>query len=251
MTMEFIGMKKNRVAIYLFGLLLLLSLTACGPTETANQPEIETLPLEVSVNPQYIIAEGIVLPAKSASLSFINGGVVDEILAEEGDKVKEGDVIAVLSGSEQLNAAVASAEYAVMEAQQNLDNFLEEDALNRANLELTYSQAKVALEDAQDKMNNKEFEPASELTLNGLRADYVQALDFLNDAEEEFNNFFATVTGTPTNINLGTAKNALGFSGRFYADYVINEMFYFNLYSQFKYFHVWILFISHIALISP
>ena len=116
-------MKKERVALYLLGLLLLLSLTACGPTETATQPEIETFPLEVSVNPQYIIAEGIVLPAKSASLSFINGGVVDEILLEEGDNVKEGDVIAALSGSEQLNAAVATAEYAVTEAQQNLDNW--------------------------------------------------------------------------------------------------------------------------------
>jgi HlyD family secretion protein len=187
--MEFIGMKKNRVALYLLGLLLLLSLTACGATDAATQPEIKSLPLEVSVNPQYIIAEGIVLPAKSASLSLINGGVVDEILAEEGDTVKKGDVIAVLSGSEQLNAAVAAAEYAVTQAQQNLDNFLEEDALNRANLELAYSQAKVALEDAQDKMNNKEFEPASELTLNGLRADYVQALDYLNDAEEEFSGY--------------------------------------------------------------
>ena len=183
-------MNKNRISLIALGIFLLVSLTACsGTTETAVQPDIETLPLEVSVNPQYIIAEGVVLPAKSATLSFVNSGVVDEIYIEEGENVKEGDTIARLSGSEQLNAAVATAEYAVMEAQQNLDNFLEEDALNRANLEVAYTKAKVALEDAQDKMNNKEYERASELTLDGLRADYVLALDNLNDAEKEYSGY--------------------------------------------------------------
>lgn len=37
-------------------------------------------------------------------------------------------------------------------------------------------------------------------------------------------------------FNLGVSKNAMGLGGRFYADYVINEMFFFNLYSQFKYY---------------
>ena len=183
-------MKLNRISLLIPGLLLLAGLSACaGTTETAVQPNIEPLPLEVSVNPQYIIAEGVVLPAESATLSFINSGVIDEIYVEEGESVKKGEIIAKLSGSEQLNAAVATAEYGVMEAQQNLDNFLEEDALNRANLEIAYAQSKTALEDAQDKMNNKEFEPASELTLNGLRADFVLALDNLNDAEKEYSGF--------------------------------------------------------------
>jgi hypothetical protein len=56
------------------------------------------------------------------------------------------------------------------------------------------------------------------------------------DAEEEFANFSALTGGTPTATNVGVGKNALGFGGRFYADYVVNEMFFFNLYSQFKYF---------------
>ena len=188
--MEFIGMNKNRMSLIALGFMLFVGLSACSSsTEAAAQPELETLPLEVSVNPQYIIAEGVVLPAKYATLSFINSGVVDEVYVEEGENVKKGDTIAKLSGYEQLNAAVATAEYAVTEAQQNLDNFLEEDALNRANLETAYAKSKIALEDAQDKMNNKEFEPASELTLNGLRADYVLALDNLNDAEEEYSGY--------------------------------------------------------------
>ena len=36
-------------------------------------------------------------------------------------------------------------------------------------------------------------------------------------------------------FNIGVTKNATGLGARFYADYVINDMFFFNLYSQFKY----------------
>jgi HlyD family secretion protein len=187
--MEFVGMKSNRVSLYLLIMLVVISVSACSSSPDAAQPEIDSLPQEVSVNPQYIIAEGVVLPEKSAALSFLSNGVVDEIYFDEGETVKEGEVIARLSGYEQLNVQVATAEYALKDAQLNLDNFLEEDALNRANLEMVYAQAKQALEDAQDKMNNKEFYPATEMTLNGLRADYVLALDNLNDAEKEYSGY--------------------------------------------------------------
>lgn len=61
-------------------------------------------------------------------------------------------------------------------------------------------------------------------------------LAFQYAADEENDNFTATATGTPTETNLGVSKNAYGIGARFYADYVINEMFFFNLYSQYKYF---------------
>lgn len=182
-------MKNNRISLLCLGLLILLSLGACSSTATGVQPEIETLPLDVNVNPQYIIAEGVVLPEKTAALSFMNSGVVDEIYVDEGDSVKKGEEIARLSGHEQLNAQVAAAEYAVMDARLSLDTFLEEDALNRANLEVALAQAKQQLEDAQDAMNSKSLYPASILTLNGLKADFVLALDNLNDAEKEYSGY--------------------------------------------------------------
>ncbi|MCF7948889.1 MAG: hypothetical protein K9M94_09925, partial [Spirochaetia bacterium] len=52
------------------------------------------------------------------------------------------------------------------------------------------------------------------------------------DPEEEA----AKTLGTGDEINLGASKNATGLGARFYADYIINKMFFLNLYSQFKYF---------------
>jgi len=59
---------------------------------------------------------------------------------------------------------------------------------------------------------------------------------FNYDAEQELANFIALTGGSATATNAGVTKNAFGLGGRFYADYVINKMFFFNLYSQFKYF---------------
>jgi len=56
------------------------------------------------------------------------------------------------------------------------------------------------------------------------------------DAEQESADLLTLLGPSPEEVNIGVGKNALGFGGRFYADYVVNEMFFFNLYSQFKYF---------------
>lgn len=60
---------------------------------------------------------------------------------------------------------------------------------------------------------------------------FMLASSFSYDAEEE-----ATNGASGDEFNVGAAKNANGFGARLYADYIFNEMFFFNLYSQFKYF---------------
>ncbi|MBI9051424.1 MAG: HlyD family efflux transporter periplasmic adaptor subunit [Anaerolineaceae bacterium] len=183
-------MNKQRIIFFSIAFFLMISLSACtSGSAAAVQPTNDEVSLQINTNPQFIIAEGIVLPAQSARLSFMNSGVVDEILAKEGDSLKNGDTIARLSGFEQLNAQVATAEFAVLDAQQALDSFMEEDALNRANAELALAQAQQELQDAQDHLKNKDLKPASQLTLDGLQADYVLALENLNDAEDEYRTY--------------------------------------------------------------
>ena len=46
------------------------------------------------------IAGGRVVPLQEASLSFITGGVVDEVLVCEGETVQVGQVLARLTGDE-------------------------------------------------------------------------------------------------------------------------------------------------------
>ena len=182
----------NHQRIILFSAItgFLLLLTACSAQTTAAatvQPTMESTVSSLDTGPQYIIAEGIVLPAQKAMLSFINGGIVKEIHFEEGDSLKKGDIIASLSGYERLNAEVASAELALLDANDKLDTFLKNEAIIRANTELALAEAQLALEDAQDNRNRKDLQRASPTTLDGLRADYVLAVDALKDMEEEYN----------------------------------------------------------------
>jgi multidrug efflux pump subunit AcrA (membrane-fusion protein) len=186
-------MKHHRIILFsaLAGIFLLLS--ACTTQSTATtteQPTAQSTAIDLDaspdIGPEYIIAEGIVLPEQKAMLSFVNGGIVKEIYFEEGDSLKKGDTLASLSGYEQLNAEVASAELALLDAKNKLDTFLENDAINRAKAELKLATMKLELEDALDNRKRMDLARASDTTLDGLRADFVLASDALKEKEEDY-----------------------------------------------------------------
>ena len=97
-------MNKKLVPI-VGGLVLVgLALSACGATPSAAA--------QAAIG---VTAEGRVLPLQSATLSFNVGGQVAEILVNEGDKVKAGDVIVRLK-NDSLRAAVTEAQAGVESA---------------------------------------------------------------------------------------------------------------------------------------
>lgn len=69
--------------------------------------------------PDTVVAEGEVVPARSATLSFPVGGIVREVLVTEGQRVKAGQPLIRLD-SGQLSAAVSQAEAEVRRAQARL-----------------------------------------------------------------------------------------------------------------------------------
>ncbi len=88
-------------------------------------------------------AEGRVLPAQSANLSFNVSGQVAEILIKEGDTVTAGDVIARLK-NDSLRAAVTQAQAGVEAAQAAQTNYQQQ-------LSALIAQAAAALKAAQAK----------------------------------------------------------------------------------------------------
>ncbi|HEX5692056.1 MAG TPA: HlyD family efflux transporter periplasmic adaptor subunit, partial [Roseiflexaceae bacterium] len=70
-----------------------------------------------------IVAEAKVVPARSAALSLRVGGVVAEVLAQEGEHVRAGQTIARLDDAQQ-QARVAAAETKLQQAQASLDKLL-------------------------------------------------------------------------------------------------------------------------------
>jgi len=106
-------MKKS----ILFTLVIIaLLLTACGGTATP----VPTLQ-PVKENRSIVVAEGILLPDPSVELSFVQPGIVAEILVSEGEQVTEGQILARLENSEALQAEVARAEEAYLMAEQSFN----------------------------------------------------------------------------------------------------------------------------------
>lgn len=95
-----------------------LFLGACsGAGNAAATPEA----VPTALADKTIVAEGKVEPIQFAEIAFNGGGVVSEVLVEEGQSVKAGDVLVKLGNSESYKAEVARAEEALILAQRAFD----------------------------------------------------------------------------------------------------------------------------------
>ena len=103
-----------------FGLILLITagLTACA---TQNQTIIEAtdIPIVTKSDANVVIAEAILIAAEKRMLSFESAGVLLEIMVDEGDDVKEGEVLAVLDPADA-QLAVRQAETGLQQAEAQL-----------------------------------------------------------------------------------------------------------------------------------
>lgn len=123
--------KKSTIGYLIIFVMLTLTFTACSAASSTNNPPSTNLPPVISNTG--VVVEGMVVPSQFAKISFTKSGVVAEVLVKEGASAQTGDVIARLENSEALQAEVAKAEDAVLQAQQALDDLTENVALNRAN----------------------------------------------------------------------------------------------------------------------
>ncbi|PKN91607.1 MAG: hypothetical protein CVU44_18680 [Chloroflexi bacterium HGW-Chloroflexi-6] len=170
-------MKKLTLTLAVIALLL----TACTGTATPA-PTVEPA-TQAETNPSVVTAEGKLLPAPAVELAFAQGGVVAEVLAQPGDKVAAGEVLARLIGIETVQAELAAGKLEQVNAQVVLDQ-LQRNAL------LTASQSEKALLDAQKayesesngwNLGNIDDATDLELTLD----DYVTAEQDYRDARDK------------------------------------------------------------------
>ncbi|MCC6146031.1 MAG: efflux RND transporter periplasmic adaptor subunit [Anaerolineaceae bacterium] len=139
---EFLGFgrwkKRTKIGLALIGFLALIGAGAAwvllGNSQAARQSAF------VSTSPSYqtavvrrgdlkvsITGAGTLGAGRSVDLSFSTKGTVAELNVALGDVVKKGDVLAKLGDTEALNASLASAKLAYLEAKQALTT-LQQDA---------------------------------------------------------------------------------------------------------------------------
>jgi RND family efflux transporter MFP subunit len=119
-------MKRSLWIMLAVGMALAMILTACGtspspsaaPTATKNPATPQTNDFSISAGD--VIASAVVVPAQQAQMSFVLSAPVKEILVKEGDVVKAGQALILLSTLD-LELSVTEAEFGVRSAQLQVD----------------------------------------------------------------------------------------------------------------------------------
>lgn len=147
-------MKSKTFTFLALILLISLMISACGslPGGQGAGPTETPLPI-VDTNTQ-IVAEGNIVPKESATLAFFTTGQVEEVLVDEGDQVKAGEVVARLGDREQVEAAIAAARAELISAEQARQQLDDNLALAQAAAAAAMSGANKALKDAQYALDN-------------------------------------------------------------------------------------------------
>ncbi len=131
---------KYKLFIALISLGLLFS--ACSPAATATSEVIPTV-----IADSTIIAEGRVEPVRYAEVSFITSGLVSEVLTEEGQPEKQGDLL--IRGGGESDSNYAAAQFEVASAQKALNDLIKNSEADLAQTVIDLTQAQEDLEKAE------------------------------------------------------------------------------------------------------
>jgi multidrug efflux pump subunit AcrA (membrane-fusion protein) len=127
-----------------------------------------------------VSATGEVVPAQWSSLSLATAGVVDEVLVSETDRVEEGQVLILLKGKEDLQAAIAGAKFEVQSAQKVLDDLNENN-----DAALTEALQKISLYTVQVKEAQYQLDKSFTLPDNQKDLEKMEALDLMKEIRDQ------------------------------------------------------------------
>ncbi len=167
----------------------ILWLSACSNGITTGQKtEAESDIVPLVSNTGYFQAEGKVVPSRYTTLSFQSGGEIGSVLVKEGLPVRKGDALVELAKTENLEAALAAAQKAEVDAQQALDDLNEKaDVETGLALQAWRAAEKEYVEARQEvnKLDTKKYDD----DLGNYEEDVQDAKEDLDDAQEDLNKY--------------------------------------------------------------
>ena len=170
------GIKPRYWAYMGAGALLLwiviwLSTSDMSATYKVDSTGLQIADVQKDLFDDYVRVDGRVMPIRTVQISPEEGGIVREIVKEEGSKVKKGDVIIRLSNS-NLDLQILNAEAELAEKQNILRNTqisMEQDRLNNRT-----EQAQLDLEVIRKQRAHEQQKRLHEQKLTP-REDYIQS----------------------------------------------------------------------------
>lgn len=179
-------------------LLIAFLLAGCGSLAQPSPPPLPTVVLEgngattsaTGAVPSQgigsgVTASGVVVPAQEAQVVFALAGKVETVAVAVGDAVEAGQVLVRLEGSQELAAAIESANLELLSAQQALDALHESlpDAQTEALQAVTTARDEVR--DAERRLHSLNT-PAEDIDIDAAWATVVLAGDKLDKARKDY-----------------------------------------------------------------
>jgi HlyD family secretion protein len=130
-------------------------------------------------------ATGTVRSNQSTYLSWTTTGAIQNLNAKLGDTVKRGVPLANLDPI-TLGQNIILAEGNLITAQKNLDD-LKNSTTARSIAQQNLANAEKALNDAKDRVKSKQYQRASQTTIDLYRAQLIVAEDALQTASDNYN----------------------------------------------------------------
>ena len=192
---NFLITHKRGAIVILFGAIVLLIVgaftynsTAPSSSQDNGEPDIQTATVRQGDLVVLASGTGTLIAHNDMDLGFGTNGIIEEILVQAGDEVLVGDTLAVQGHREDLEADVAIAKIAVLNAQETLDEIYE-------NADAVTAQALLDLANTQDELKSAEYtmivqqegNRASEAMLDAARAELTLAESALNRARSAYN----------------------------------------------------------------
>ena len=171
---------------------LALILGACSLSERPGAPAAASTSPQLAPLPPMVSAAAEIVPEQTALLSVKTGGVVAEVLVEDGDSVEGGQVLVRLEGTEQLQAAVAAAKFEMVNAQFALDTLYEDTDLMAA-------QALEAGEEYEEQLEEL-------LAFDVQQAEVLKAISDANKSIDTFDRNYRYQQTTANQYDIDAAK---------------------------------------------
>jgi HlyD family secretion protein len=155
-------------------------------------------------------ATGTVRANQSALLNWQTTGTVESVKVEEGDRVKAGDILAVLDPT-SLSQAIVLAQADLVTAERNLQN-VRDSSSAKAQAQLALANAEKALKEAQDKRASLNWKRGTKENVEYAEAQLALAEKAVENAERIYNNLTELAPADPrraeATTNLYNARQA-------------------------------------------
>jgi HlyD family secretion protein len=177
---------KNRFGVVILLALATLLLAACssGQPSSATQSTVGSDNLPPVRSESSVMAEGKVVPAQDAAISFSITGVVGEVLVKEGEQVSLGQPLVRLLGNEQIQSAIAAGELELLSAQKDLKDLKEQADVARSQAQLAVAEAKKALDKAEKRLDSRDYRRGDQEQVDIARSNYVLSVNGVDKATE-------------------------------------------------------------------